>query len=176
VARSTMSPLAALARGLLAGAAGTAAMDLYWYGWYRTGGGKSSLPAWEFACGLTSWDQVAAPGQVGKRLYEGVFQRPLSAAWAPLTTNVMHWGYGLSWGALYGLVAASIGPPRLRSGVVFGAGVWKSDYVILPLAGLYKPIWKYNVGTLAKDLGAHVIYGIGTAVAFGALSHNRGRR
>jgi hypothetical protein len=31
---------------------------------------------------------------------------------------------------------------------------------------LYKPIWEYDPGTLAKDLSAHVVYGLGTSVAF----------
>ena len=28
-------------------------------------------------------------------------------------------------------------------------------YVVLPLGGLYQPIWKYDVKTLAEDLGGH---------------------
>jgi hypothetical protein len=37
--------------------------------------------------------------------------------------------------------------------------------VALPLAGLYKPIWKYSVGELAPDLAAHLIYGTVTDLA-----------
>jgi hypothetical protein len=32
-----------------------------------------------------------------------------------------------------------------------------SGYVILPLAGLYKPIWEYDARTLADDLSAHLV-------------------
>jgi len=54
-------------------------------------------------------------------------------------------------------------------GVPFGAAVWVSDYLTLPAAGLYKPIWEYDSKTLAKDLGGHLAYGAGTGVAFWLL-------
>jgi len=41
---------------------------------------------------------------------------------------------------------------------------------VLPLAKVYKPIWQYDARTLAKDLSAHLAYGIGTAAAFRVLS------
>ena len=41
---------------------------------------------------------------------------------------------------------------------------------MLPQAGLYKPIWKYDVETLAKDLSAHLAYGVTTATAFWLLA------
>jgi hypothetical protein len=166
MARSTMTPLGAVARGVLAGAAGTVAMDLLWFYRYKRGGGESSLLDWEFSVGVTDWDKAPAPAQVGKRLYEGFFQRELPADRAALTTNIMHWGYGLGWGALYGLVAGSVCPPRIRSGLVFGAVVWTTDYVVLPLAKLYKPMWEYDAATLARDLSAHLVYGVATAAAF----------
>jgi hypothetical protein len=40
---------------------------------------------------------------------------------------------------------------------------------VLPLVKLYKPIWEYDRTTLAKDLSAHLVYGIGTAAAFRLL-------
>jgi len=53
----------------------------------------------------------------------------------------------------------------------FGAAVWASGYVVLPLLGVYKPIWKYDFETLRKDLSAHLVFGTATAVAFRLLSH-----
>ena len=40
----------------------------------------------------------------------------------------------------------------------------------LPPKWLYKPIWEYDAKTLAKDLGAHIAYGAGTAGAFRLLA------
>ena len=59
---------------------------------------------------------------------------------------------------------------RSSTGVPFGAAVWSGGYVVLPLAGLYKPIWKYDAKTLADDLSAHLVYGTATAAAYALLS------
>jgi hypothetical protein len=170
MARSTMTPLGAVARGMLAGAVGTVAMDLLAYLRYKRGGGESRLLDWEFSAGITDWDKAPAPAQVAKRLYEGFFQRKLPAERAALANNLMHWGYGLSWGVFYGLMAGTLCPPYIRSGLEFGAAVFTSDYVVLPLAKLYKPIWEYDAATVARDLSSHMVYGVGTAVAFSAAA------
>ena len=162
-----MTPLWAIVRGALAGAAGTAAMDLLLFSRYRRGGGEDSFRDWEFSGEVTSWDQAPAPAQVGRRLVEGLFQRPLPAHRAALVNNVTHWGYGSFGGAQYGILAGSLRTARIAYGLPFGVGVWAAGYVVLPAAGLYQPIWKYDSITLAKDLGAHLIYGLCTAAAFG---------
>lgn len=168
-----MTPLGAAARGTLSGALGTALMDLVGYARYKRGGGDSALLDWEFSPDLADWSKAPAPAQIGKRLYEGVLQRPLPGRYAALTNNLTHWLYGVSWGTLFGLV---IGSTRLTSGSralagpPFGATVWGASYVILPLARLYKPIWQYDIPTLAKDLGGHVVYGLGVSALFSLLS------
>ena len=58
---------------------------------------------------------------------------------------------------------------RLAEGPLLGLGVWGSSYVVLPLAGLYKPIWKYGIGELAPDLAAHLVYGTTSVGAFAVL-------
>ena len=172
------TPLGALGRGLVAGLAGTAAMDLLLYRRYRHGGGAQSLPEWELSAGLDDWDDAPAPAHVGRRVVEGLFQVTLDPRWARLTNNVMHWGYGLAWGAQYGLVAGSSRSVRRNHGLAFGQVVFASGYVVLPLAKLYKPIWEYDATTLAKDLSAHLLYGVVTAEAFRLLhwSASRPRR
>jgi uncharacterized membrane protein YagU involved in acid resistance len=84
--------------------------------------------------------------------------------------NVVHWAYGSGLGGGYGAVAGSLRQPRLRHGFAFGAAVWLSSYVVLPLARLYEPIWRYSVVTLARDLCGHLVYGAGTTIAFRALA------
>jgi hypothetical protein len=160
-----MTPLAAVVGGVLAGVVGTVCLDAVNYLKYRRTGGKDSPLAWEFPK-VESWDQAPAPGQVGKRLIEGFTQRELPDRWAGPVSNVMHWSYGSGWGALYGILAGSARRPNPRYGLPFGAVVWVSDYVLLPEAGLYKPIWEYDAKTLAGDLSAHLGYGTGTGVTF----------
>jgi hypothetical protein len=167
-----MTPLGALARGLAAGALGTLAMDGLLFSRYRRGGGSDSFPAWEFSAGLEKWDDAPAPAQVGKRLFEGLFQRPLPPERARLVNNITHWAFGVVNGAQYGLVVGSLRNRRLRYGVPFAVGVWGSGYVVLPAAGLYQPIWEYDATTLAKDLSAHIVYGLTTAAAFKLLTRS----
>lgn len=93
-----MIPLAAVANGMLAGAAGTLAMDIFKYLRYRQTGGDSSAIDYEFMPGLRAWDKAPTPGQVGKRLYEGMLQRPLPERYAPLSSDLVHWGYGIGLG------------------------------------------------------------------------------
>lgn len=63
-------------------------------------------------------------------------------------------------------MAGSPHDPRPLYGLPFGAAVWSSDYAVLPLAGLYRPIWEYDARTLATDLTGHPVYGPGTGTAF----------
>ena len=166
----TLTPLGAVVSGLAAGAVGTLAMDTFLYVRYRLEDGKSGFGRWEFSADILSWDQAPAPAQVGKRVYEGLFRRELPDHRAALVNNVMHWGYGIANGAPYGVVVGSLPVPKARYGAPFGASVWASSYVLLPAAGLYEPIWKYDVKVLAKDLSAHLVYGLTTAAVFRLLA------
>jgi hypothetical protein len=45
--------------------------------------------------------------------------------------------------------------------------------VVLPLLGVYQPIWKYDLDTLGDDLSAHLVFGTASAAAFSLLAHGR---
>lgn len=164
--------MSGMVRGVVAAAAGTLVMDLLWYARFRQGGGQQSFVDWEFSVGLDSWDDASAPGKVGKMLYERVTGEPLPAGRAALSNNVMHWSYGVSWGALFGLVAGRGGWAPILLAVPYGVGVWLSSYVILPRLKLYKPIWEYDLPTLWQDLSAHLTYGVATGLALRILSRS----
>lgn len=174
--RSRVTPIGAVARGVAAGGIGTVAMDMLWFTRYRRGGGDAGFAEWEFSSNVSSWDSAPAPAQVGKRLVEGLFALHLAPKRAALVNNVTHWGYGLLGGAQYGIVAGSLRTSRIRYGLPFGAGVWATSYIVLPAAKLYKPIWEYDSTTLAKDLSAHLVYGLGTATALRLLSASTARK
>jgi hypothetical protein len=151
-------------------------MDLLWFARYRREGGQSSFTGWEFSSDVHSWDEAPAPAQVGKRLIEGLSGRELPPQRAALVNNITHWAYGMLSGAQYAIVAGSLSAPRIRYGLLFGTGVWAVGYAVLPAAKLYKPIWEYDRQTLAKDLSAHLVYGLSTATALKLLSLPVGRR
>ena len=167
--RRQLTPLGAIASGMAAGLVGTVCMDTVRFLRQRRSGGEQSFRKWEFAR-VRNWQEAPDPGQVAKRVIEGFTERKLpdGAAW-PIST-MMHWSYGTSWGALYGVLAASARTPNLIYGVPFGAFVWLSAYAILPTAGLYEAIWKYDGKTLGQDLSAHLVYGVSTSTVFLVLS------
>lgn len=166
------TPLGAVVRGLVAATIGTGAMDLQHYISYRRGGGPENFLRWEFG-GIDNWDQVSVPGKVGLRLIEAWIGRTPSPKWAGVTNNVMHWGFGIQWGALYGIVAGSKDPPPIWLGPPFGALVWLFGYAVLPIGHFYKPIWEYDAETLARDLASHLVYGTVTGISFRLLSGDR---
>ena len=150
-------------------------MDAALYRRYRREGGNVAFPAWESSEGLVSWDNAPAPALVAKEFLERVFKHEVPAKYARPLNNATHWGFGLAAGAGYGLLLGSrrskvwFGPP-------FGAAVWASGYAVLPILGVYQPIWKYDLETLWNDLSVHLVFGTATATAFGLLTrrHDEG--
>jgi hypothetical protein len=161
------SPLGALARGLAAGAVGTAAMTLHQELVSRW---QSPGPDEEEGSGGDEqgdpWENAPVPALVAKRLLEGVFGCEVGPQRIRLLTNVMHWGYGIANGGAYGLIRGTVRKPPLLLGPLFGLGVWASSYVQLVPMGLYEPPWTYPPKTLANDVGYHLSYGSGTAAGY----------
>jgi Protein of unknown function (DUF1440) len=166
-----MSALGSTMRGVAASAPGTLAMDASLYRGYRHDGGDADFGSWESSEGLVSWENAPGPALAAKVLLEGVFKREISPRYARFLNNATHWGFGLAAGAGYGLLFGSRGRPKVWYGLPFGAAVWASGYVLLPVLGVYKPIWKYDLETLAKDLSAHLVFGTATAAAYSILTN-----
>ncbi len=167
----TLTPLGAVARGVVAGVVGTAAMT----GWQELSARLMSSGDEQDARGEQTeppdpWEQASAPAKLAKRIGEGVFGREVSADLIPVLTHGMHWGYGTAWGGVYGLLAGSAsGGAPVRRGAIFGTGVWALSYVQLVPTGLYEPPWKYAVKDMAMELSFHVVYGVGVAAAFAGV-------
>ena len=165
-----MSTLGSTIRGVAASGLGTLAMDASLYRRYRYDGGNAAFPGWESSEGVASWDKAPAPALVAKRLLEGVLKHELPPRYARFLNNATHWGFGLAAGAGYGLLFGSRRKPKVWYGLPFGAAVWGSGYVVLPLLGVYEPIWKYDIETLENDLSAHLVFGTATAATFWLLA------
>ena len=161
--------LRSIIRGVAAGAVGTLALDAWVYLGYRRGGGDAAFPAWETSAGLDSWENAPAPALVAKKLLEVVLGHEVPARYARALNDATHWGFGVANGGLYGLLVGSRGKPKVWHGLPFGFAVWANGYVVLPLFGVYKPIWKYDLKTLAKDLCGHLVFGSTTAATYSLL-------
>ena len=60
-------------------------------------------------------------------------------------------------------------------GVPFGVAVGASGYAVLPQLGIYEQIWTYDLETIGNDVGANLVFGTATAVAFSVLTDRDGR-
>jgi hypothetical protein len=120
--------------------------------------------------GEPSWDAASAPAQVARKALRRDGVDP-PASWIPVLTNVMHWGYGTTWGVVYALARGSRRPRRpLLEGLGLGALVWSASYLELVPLGLYEPPWKYDAETVALDVGYHVAFGEAASAALAVLS------
>lgn len=155
-------------RGLVAGVIGTTTMTA-WQGLsaklQSSGGeepdGGDSAPA-------DPWASASAPAKVGRMILLALGYN-VPAEKIDLLTNVMHWGYGTTWGAVYGGVMGKRAHERpLARGLGFGAWVWVMSYLQLVPLGIYELPWKYSAQELAMDLSYHLAYGAGVGAA-GAL-------
>src|SRR5437016_4595029 len=140
------------------------------------------LFAWETSESVGKWDDASAPGQIGRKVAHAVLGHDLPDEWARPITNLVHWSTGVGWGVQYALISELTGRINWRKGLAFGTVVWLTDYIVLPLPDVYKPIWQYDVKTLAKDLTAHLVYGATLGLSFAgceprmliaARGHNR---
>ena len=155
--------------GAVAGAIGTLAMDLVWFRRYRESGGEDGFADWEFATGVEDFENASAPAQAGKKMASAVgVDLPDEAAAA--TTNAMHWLTGVGYGVGHAILQDGRNP--VLGGVATGIGAFTNSYVTLGAMGIYQPIWEYDAETLAKDFSAHLVFGLGTGLAYAALSGN----
>jgi uncharacterized membrane protein YagU involved in acid resistance len=171
------TPLHAVATGLAAGVVGTGAMTAWQELAARLRSAASDAAPESDQPPRDPWDDASAPAKVAKRIGEGVFHKPVSSERIPLLTNAMHWGYGTSWGAVYGLTAGSARDiSALAAGTAFGTAVWLMSYAQLVPMGLYDPPWRTPSQELALDLSYHLVYGTGVANAFQLLTRRHRRR
>ena len=157
------TPLAAVGQGLLAGVIGNAILTGYQALEAKlssNGGGDEQPPK--------DWSDAPPPAQVGQRIVEGVFEEDVPLEKADTMTNTMHWLFGTSWGAVYGIYQETFKQPVV-SGVALTTTVVAFDYTVLPAMKLYKKPWQYAPSDLAKDYAKHLVYGFSVAGAYAAL-------
>ena len=87
-------------------------------------------------------------------------------------SNMVHWSYGTSWGAVRGLIGAAglegPGAAAAHLGVV-----WGTEQVMLPALGVAPPFWRWGVKEVAIDTLHHLVYAGATSVAYAFLDPYR---
>jgi hypothetical protein len=140
---------ASVGKGLFAGAAGTAAMTV-----------SSTLEM-----KIRGRQASNAPAQAASKVL-GV--EPTGKAEQARFSNLVHWGYGTSWGAVRGLIGASGLEGKEATTTFFGA-IWGTEQVMLPALGVAPPLWQWGAKEVAIDAFHHFVYASATSVAYAAL-------
>ena len=147
-----LSPVSAAARGLLAGAVGTAAMTL----------AQALVP--------TRTAESDAPARVGRKLLRAATGKRVPRKHRGKLNQGMHWAYGTSWGLPYALLAGQFPKPpnTIAGGVTLGLGVWAVSLVELPALGVAPTPWEQSPKALLTDAGFHAVYGLVAAATLSA--------
>ncbi|MDQ3850910.1 MAG: DUF1440 domain-containing protein, partial [Actinomycetota bacterium] len=82
--------------------------------------------------------------------------------------TVVHWAYGTSWGAVRGLLADA-GLGGVRATATHFLAVWGSEEVMLPALDVAPPAWEWGAEEVLIDALHHVVYALGTGVAYTVL-------
>jgi len=141
----------AVGKGLFAGAAGTVFMTI-----------SSTIEA-----KLTDRGPSSAPADAAGKVL-GV--QPRDEKGQARFSNAVHWGYGTGWGAVRGLIG--LAEPSLPTATAtHWAAVWGSSLVMLPALDVAPAPWKQPVAGLATDALHHMVYAVGTSVAYTLIDH-----
>lgn len=145
---------ALVGKGLFAGVAGTAAMTL----------------AQMVEMRITKREPSSAPADAASRVL-GV--KPKGEEEKQRFSQMVHFAYGTSWGAVRGVLAGfGLGP--ILGTVGHFAAVWGTALTMQPALDVAPPPTEWGANELAKDAGYHAVYAIGTGLAFAALNRARG--
>jgi hypothetical protein len=155
------SPVGALLGGLVAGAAGAALQTLFFKATSRI---APSGPKDAFEPPEREQRDEMQTQTVARRLVEGLAQRgPLDDEQKRLGGELVHYGFGAGWGAVYGLARETwpaLGGAAGAAG--FATVVWMvGDNLILPLFRLSAVPQRYPAKLHGYALAAHLVYGAG---------------
>jgi hypothetical protein len=139
-----------LARGLAAGAIGTAAMTVSSTVEMRLRGREGST----------------APADAAMKVLgiEGFCDDDATSRFS----TAVHWAYGTAWGLPRALLdAAGLSPAAATA--AHGGALWGSEQAMLPALGVAPPLWEWGAVEVAIDALHHVVYTAATSLAYEAL-------
>ncbi len=165
------SPLVAIVKGAIAGAAGTWAM----------GKAMSLPPQYLSRAGIQLPDSPPGPTApdspteaLAERVAEGVARAELDPDAKRVGGQAIHWGYGAAWGSVYAILPSTFKRSPLRFGAVFGLLVGTVADTAVPAMRLQNWPTERPMALNVYYMAAHVVYGAAVALVYAVL--NVGRR
>lgn len=139
----------AIGKGVLAGAAGTAAMSASSAAEMKIRGRQGSTVPAEVLCTLLGVEA-------------------LDAAHKARLTTLVHWGYGTALGVSRGALALA-GLRGRRAAAAFFGVTWAGELVMLPAVDAAPPPTRWSAQTLAVGGFHHLVYALVTSATYDAL-------
>jgi hypothetical protein len=139
----------AVAKGLIAGAAGTAAVTAFQMIEMKV---KKRPPS-------------TAPAEAVEKVLE---VEPQNEDAEQRLAGIVHWGYGTAWGGLRGVMGA-LGLREPNASLLFFSGVWGGALVMLPKLGLAPAPKKWGAPELSTDALRHAVYAGATGAVYELL-------
>lgn len=167
--RRGITPLGAVARGIVAGACGAAVQSVFFK---ATESVTPSSPAGVFEPPDPIQENESSPETVARRAVESFAMRgEMSARGKQRAGQVVHYGFGAMWGVSYALARESTPWMSTPLGIMaFSTGVWTlADNALLPAMKLAGPATRYPPKVHAYAVAAHWVYGASVAAVYGLL-------
>jgi uncharacterized membrane protein YagU involved in acid resistance len=162
------SAIKGLLSGLVAGAVASAAMDTYW----AVAAGIPGDRPEQKPKGPDSGQVKREPSTqiIADQISKLLTGREVPKEDKPIAGIAVHYGTGILYGGLYGLVAARRPRMGLIAGIFYGVAIWLLlDEIALRALDLAPDPEKVPISDHVKALGAHVVYGAATALFSGIL-------
>lgn len=154
--------------GMAAGVVGTWAMNRFWSALQSLNGKEEEEGGQDRDGGEGNGDstvQESAPETAARLVYSTVRGvEPPAPVRLRLATRI-HWAQGIAMGGTYGMTRGRAGGADISGGIVFGTALWVvADEVAVPLLGLSEGPAAHPPSEHLEGLGAHLVYGVATAV------------
>ena len=131
-------------RSIAAGAAGTAALTLF-YDVERRVRGRHRGPL--------DYDDSLVPGQI----VASIMHLPHVTAHEDEDLGLtLRWAYGSAFGLWHGLLQRRVGEPRASA--IFGGTLMSATFSLFPLLGRTPPPWRWPPDVMATCLATHAAY------------------
>lgn len=111
--------------------------------------------------------EESSTAALGRIIYHAIAGKdPQTQETKELMSYLVHWGYGMVQGGVYGAMRAGDGRGLdLAGGALFAAGLWlMGDEMAVPMLGLQSGPTAVAPVSHVNRLGAHLTYGVTTAV------------
>jgi len=81
--------------------------------------------------------------------------------------NLVHWSYGILWGAILAIIAYFFFELSLLwTAVLYFIVFWIQALIVIPLYGIAPPVWKWEAKWIGIDALHHFVYAIVAAGSF----------